>query len=296
MHKNESSLMPKPVILRASLREGSLHSCRHRSDAQVLRFAQNDNEWALIRGKEVSPSKHNRIARCDAGFAQTLHAVKELSFSLGQNIAGAEHEIHFPQQRWRLFDGKPIAGMSAVINNLLEQNRKLRSGVPLQPPQELAQMLGPGNVAQALGNQIALVLARLLHPPVVRLPLFFGRIPRQGRRPRLVPHEPFGKGMRLRPPIPDTGATYECVEAHSFPFLRGFRLSALRFRKNRANRRVAEAEVRKPGQRTPLGYTRILLASPVFSRSMALGKSFIEIRSVITGCRLSFPLLSSAVI
>src|ERR1700687_4540906 len=190
--------------------------------------------------------------------------------------------------------------MSAVINNLLEQNRKLRSGISLQAAQKLTQMLGPGNVAQALGNQIALVLAGLLHPVVVRLPLLFGRIPRQGRRPRLVPHKPFGKGMRLCPPIPNAGATNECVEAHSFPFLQGFRLSAFGFRKNRVRPQVAEAEVRKPKarsrQRTPLGYTRILLASPVFSRSMALEKSFIEIRSVITGCRLSFPLLSSAVI
>ena len=34
---------------------------------------------------------------------------------------------------------------------------------------------------------------------------------------------------------------------------------------------------------TPFGYTRILLASPVFRRSMPLEKSFIEMRSVITG-------------
>ena len=46
----------------------------------------------------------------------------------------------------------------------------------------------------------------------------------------------------------------------------------------------------------PLGYTKILLASPVFNRAMALEKSFIGMRSVITGCRSSFPLLSRAVI
>ena len=34
---------------------------------------------------------------------------------------------------------------------------------------------------------------------------------------------------------------------------------------------------------SPFGYTRILLASPVFRRSMPLEKSFIEMRSVITG-------------
>ncbi len=46
----------------------------------------------------------------------------------------------------------------------------------------------------------------------------------------------------------------------------------------------------------PFGYTRILLASPVFKRSIALEKSFIAMRSVITGCRSSLPFLSSAVI
>ena len=33
----------------------------------------------------------------------------------------------------------------------------------------------------------------------------------------------------------------------------------------------------------PFGYTKILLASPVFSRAMAFEKSFIGMRSVITG-------------
>ncbi len=46
----------------------------------------------------------------------------------------------------------------------------------------------------------------------------------------------------------------------------------------------------------PFGYTSILLASPVFSRAMALEKSFIEMRSVITGCRSRRPLFKSAVI
>jgi hypothetical protein len=46
----------------------------------------------------------------------------------------------------------------------------------------------------------------------------------------------------------------------------------------------------------PFGYTSILLASPVFRRAMALEKSFIGMRSVITGWRSRRPLLSSAVI
>src|SRR6267154_2515708 len=48
--------------------------------------------------------------------------------------------------------------------------------------------------------------------------------------------------------------------------------------------------------RTPFGYTKILLASPVFRRSMAFEKSFMGMRSVITGCRSSLPALSRAVI
>src|ERR1019366_4452900 len=46
----------------------------------------------------------------------------------------------------------------------------------------------------------------------------------------------------------------------------------------------------------PSGYTSILLASPVFRRAMALEKSFIGMRSVITGCRSRRPLFSKAVI
>src|SRR6266852_7209193 len=46
----------------------------------------------------------------------------------------------------------------------------------------------------------------------------------------------------------------------------------------------------------PFGYTSILLASPVFRRAMALEKSFIGMRSVITGWRSRRPLLRRAVI
>ena len=46
----------------------------------------------------------------------------------------------------------------------------------------------------------------------------------------------------------------------------------------------------------PFGYNRILLASPVVSRSIPLLKSVMDMRSVIAGCKSSLPLLSSAVI
>src|SRR5437588_1861297 len=44
---------------------------------------------------------------------------------------------------------------------------------------------------------------------------------------------------------------------------------------------------------TPLGYSNILLASPVFRRAMPLLKSAMAMRSVITGSRSSLPALSS---
>ena len=49
-------------------------------------------------------------------------------------------------------------------------------------------------------------------------------------------------------------------------------------------------------QCVPFGYTRILLASPVFSRSIPFEKSLRAMRSVITGRKSSLPLFSNAVI
>ena len=78
-----------------------------------------------------------------------------------------------------------------------------------------------------------------------------------------------------------------CVDGHSWSVWIG---RSPRFR-------TAEAWITIRGRYfVPLGYTRILLASPVFNRSIAFGKSFIAMRSVITGCRSSLPALSSAVI
>src|SRR6266568_1815947 len=170
---------------------------------------------ASISCREIQHSKHNRIPRRNAGLAQAFHALEEFFLSIGQDVARPEHEIHFPHQRGRFFDGKPVAGMGAVVDNFLQQDRELRSGISLKPAQKLPHILRSSNVAQALGNQIALVLTRLLDPAVVRFPLFFGGIPRQRRRARLVPHEPSRERMRLGLAIPDAGATYECVETHS---------------------------------------------------------------------------------
>ena len=73
--------------------------------------------------------------------------------------------------------GKPVSGVRAVVDNFLQKNRKLRSGITLQATQKLSYMLDPRDVSQGFGNEIAFVLARFLHPPVVRLPLVFLRIP-----------------------------------------------------------------------------------------------------------------------
>src|SRR5271166_6963042 len=112
------------------------------------------------------------------------------------------------------------------------------------------------------------MLARFRQPAVVRLPFVVGGIPCQHRFAALVESEPIGKRMRLGLALPNATTAHECIKAHDSP----------------------------RSHRTPFGYTSILLASPVFRRSMALEKSFIGMRSVITGCRSSLPALSSAVI
>src|SRR5437588_9487876 len=94
--------------------------------------------------------------------------------------------------------------------------------------------------------------------------------------------------------LPNAGATDMCVETH-FGWvgnLAGFPNSLYSAHLFGSRKPKSEAAT----QRTPFGYNRILLASPVLSRSMALPKSFIETRSVMTGCKFSLPLFSRAVI
>jgi hypothetical protein len=160
------------------------------------------------------PSKPNRIALAILASHSRL-AVKELFFPLGQNVAGTEHEIHFPQRRRRLFDGEPVAPMRVIVDNLLEQNRKFRSSLALQTAQKLPQMLDPRNVGRGCRKRDSPRTRTTPEPTVVRLPFFFGRIPRPRSRSPLVLHKPFRKRMRLSPPIPDASSTYECVETHN---------------------------------------------------------------------------------
>jgi hypothetical protein len=104
--------------------------------------------------------------------------------------------------------------MRAVIDNLLEQNGELRSRLSLQAAQKHPRMLGPRNVAQPLGNEVARGLARFLPPAAAGLPLVRARMPLPGRRTRLVEHKSLAKRMRLGPPIPYAGASHEGVETH----------------------------------------------------------------------------------
>src|SRR5580704_17627428 len=99
--------------------------------------------------------------------------------------------------------------------------------------------------------------------------------------------------MRLGLAVANAGAAYEGIKGHrGSPLSQNPALVLLR------------GHIRERGrprhntfsQRVPSGYTSILLASPVFKRSMAREKSLIGMRSVITGCRSSLPALSSAVI
>lgn len=109
--------------------------------------------------KESLTSKHNRISRRYARLAQSLHALEELFFTRGQNIARGEYRIHFPQPSGRIFDRDPVASVSPIVNNHLQQDRNLRPRLPLQSAQELSQMLGPRDVAQTLGNEETFVLS-----------------------------------------------------------------------------------------------------------------------------------------
>src|SRR5258708_15091818 len=128
-------------------------------------------------------------------------------------------------------------------------------------------------------------------PLVVGFPVLLGSVDGQVRLAGLVESEPVGEGMRFGFAVANTGAAYKCIKCHSsLP-------CAVVVRIERPWRKQSRARMPAPhGHFTPLGYTNILLASPVFRRSMALEKSFIGMRSVITGCRSSLPALSSAVI
>lgn len=65
-------------------------------------------------------SKHNRVAGCHAGFAELLHVIEELFFGIREDVAGMQHGIDFLQQRRRLLDGDPVAGVGAVVKNFFQ--------------------------------------------------------------------------------------------------------------------------------------------------------------------------------
>src|ERR1700733_586079 len=138
---------------------------------------------------------------------------------------------------------------------------------------------------------MSLLLARFGSPLVVRFPLFFRGISRQSGLTGLIEGEAIREPERFGLALANTGAAHERIKAHnSLP-------STISFRDCLQAEGLADNSVRATlAHRTPLGYIKILLASPVCSRVMALEKSFIGIRSVITGCRSSLPALSNAVI
>lgn len=131
---------------------------------------------------------------------------------------------------------------------------------------------------------------------VVSFQLVLRSIASQKRFAGLIESEPVWKRMRFGPAIPYTSAPYVRIEAHDlFPRLwLGVPGREVRGRKPALSE--VQGIVRLTHYFTPFGYTNILLASPVFSRSIALEKSFIEIRSVMTGCKSNLPALRSAVI
>ena len=59
-----------------------------------------------------------------------------------------EYGINFLQKFLRDFAGDPIAGVRAVVENFLQENRKSRSGSALQMPQKAWQIANPRDVAE----------------------------------------------------------------------------------------------------------------------------------------------------
>src|SRR5437868_1626382 len=168
-------------------------------------LAQNDGE----------DSEHNRISGFDTGFTQALHALEKFLLTGGEDVARLQHQLHLTQQRGRLLHRNPVAGVRAIVNNLLEQDWELWSGIALQSAKESANVLDAGDIAQSFGSQDAFMFARVLHPLIVRFPLFFGGIACKRGSAGIVPGKAFGKGMRLfRPAIADTGAADVRVYTH----------------------------------------------------------------------------------
>src|SRR5258708_23369255 len=167
--------------------------------------------------------------------------------------------------------------MSSVIENFFQKNCNSRAWFSLEVAQKPEQISHPRNVAQKHGENKSLVLARISEPLVVGFPLFLGRLAGQVRLAGLVESEPVGEGMRFGFAIANTGTAHECIKCHrSLPCAGLVPIE-------RPWRKQSRARMPAPhGHFTPLGYTNILLASPVLRRSMAFEKSFIGMRSVIT--------------
>jgi hypothetical protein len=165
--------------------------------------------------REVSGSNHiskkDRVAGGDAGFAEALHVFEKFFFPRRQDVARGEHEIDFFQQRGRLFDGNPVAGVSSVVDDSLQQNGELRSGIVFEMAKELADIFDAPDVAEKLGDEVAFVFAGFLEPAVVLVPFFRGGIAGEGRTAGFVPGEALGKRMRLGLAIANTGAANEAI-------------------------------------------------------------------------------------
>src|SRR5229473_2310185 len=108
-----------------------------------------------------------------------------------------------------------VAGMSAIVENFLQQDWKSRPRFSLQLAQKAAQIPHLRDVTQEKREDKSLVLARISEPLVVGFPLFLGRLAGQVRLTGLVESEPVGEGMRFGFAVANTGAAYECIKCHS---------------------------------------------------------------------------------
>jgi hypothetical protein len=82
--------------------------------------------------------KHDRVPGLNAGFAKKLHVIEKFLLGIGEDVAGMQHGVHFFQQGNRFFDGNPVAGVCAILQNLFQQNGKSRAGLALQMAQKAA--------------------------------------------------------------------------------------------------------------------------------------------------------------
>jgi hypothetical protein len=113
-----------------------------------------------------------------------------------------------------LLDGNPVAGVSAVVDDLLQQDREPGAGIAMESAKEVADILDAGDVAEKLGDQKTFVIARLLESALVIFPIVVGGIASQGWGAGFIPGEVTGGWVRFGFAFANASAANEAVEGH----------------------------------------------------------------------------------